>query len=163
MGRVGMRAAAESTGTSTRRAAHSGRVGNFTPSTSNQRRKHISRGPSPRPLKLCVSNEQERGLKLFRTLAASAVIAAAAIGPALAKIFLGQIKTWHDRVIAKLNPSAKLPSQPIAVVHRSDGSGTTYNFAYYLAEVSPEWKSKVGFNTSVEWPVCIGAKGNEGV
>src|SRR5262249_32677277 len=61
------------------------------------------------------------------------------------------------------NPSAKLPSQPIAVVHRSDGSGTTYNFAYYLAEVSPEWKSKVGFNTSVEWPVGIGAKGNEGV
>ena len=84
-------------------------------------------------------------------------------GPTLAKIFLGEIKTWNDPAIAKLNPSAKLPSQPIAVVHRSDGSGTTYNFAYYLAEVSPEWKSKVGFNTSVEWPVGIGAKGNEGV
>src|SRR5229473_943363 len=84
-------------------------------------------------------------------------------GPTLAKIFLGEIKTWNDPVIAKLNPSAKLPSQPIAVVHRSDGSGTTYNFAYYLAEVSPDWKSKVGFNTSVEWPVGIGAKGNEGV
>src|SRR6266581_1730340 len=84
-------------------------------------------------------------------------------GPTLAKIFLGEIKTWTDPAIAKLNPSAKLPAQPIAVVHRSDGSGTTYNFAYYLAEVSPEWKSKVGFNTSVEWPVGIGAKGNEGV
>ena len=84
-------------------------------------------------------------------------------GPTLAKIFLGEIKTWNDPAIAKLNPSAKLPAQPIAVVHRSDGSGTTYNFAYYLAEVSPEWKSKVGFNTSVEWPVGIGAKGNEGV
>src|SRR5947208_9337918 len=84
-------------------------------------------------------------------------------GPTLARIFMGEIKTWNDPAIAKLNPSAKLPSQPIAVVHRSDGSGTTYNFAYYLAEVSPEWKSKVGFNTSVEWPVGIGAKGNEGV
>ena len=84
-------------------------------------------------------------------------------GPTLAKIFLGEIKTWNDPAIAKLNPSAKLPSQSIAVVHRSDGSGTTYNFAYYLADVSPEWKSKVGFNTSVEWPVGIGAKGNEGV
>src|SRR3954467_4925809 len=84
-------------------------------------------------------------------------------GPTLAKIFLGEIKTWNDPAIAKLNPSAKLPSQSIAVVHRSDGSGTTFNFAYYLAEVSPEWKSKVGFNTSVEWPVGIGAKGNEGV
>ena len=84
-------------------------------------------------------------------------------GPTLAKIFLGEIKTGNDPAIAKLNPSAKLPSQSIAVVHRSDGSGTTYNFAYYLAEVSPDWKSKVGFNTSVEWPVGIGAKGNEGV
>src|SRR6516162_1033100 len=84
-------------------------------------------------------------------------------GPTLAKIFLGEIKTWNDPAIAKLNPSAKLPSQSIAVVHRSDGSGTTYNVAYYLAEVSPEWKSKVGLNTSVEWPVGIGAKGNEGV
>jgi phosphate transport system substrate-binding protein len=84
-------------------------------------------------------------------------------GPTLAKIFLGDIKTWDDPAIKKLNPSAKLPSQAIAVVHRSDGSGTTFNFAYYLAEVSPDWKSRVGFNTSVEWPVGIGAKGNEGV
>ncbi len=84
-------------------------------------------------------------------------------GPTLAKMFLGEIKTWDDAAIKKLNPSAKLPSQAIAVVHRADGSGTTYNFAYYLSEVSPEWKSKVGFNTSVQWPVGIGAKGNEGV
>jgi phosphate transport system substrate-binding protein len=84
-------------------------------------------------------------------------------GPTLANIFLGNIKTWDDPAIKKLNPSAKLPSQAIAVVHRSDGSGTTFNFAYYLAQVSPEWKTKIGFNTSVEWPVGIGAKGNEGV
>jgi phosphate transport system substrate-binding protein len=84
-------------------------------------------------------------------------------GPTIAKVFLGEIKTWDDAAIKKLNPNAKLPSQAIAVVHRSDGSGTTYNFAYYLAEVSPDWKTKVGVNTSLEWPVGIGAKGNEGV
>jgi phosphate transport system substrate-binding protein len=84
-------------------------------------------------------------------------------GPTLAKIFLGEIKTWNDPAIAKLNPSAKLPSQAILVVHRSDGSGTTFNFTNYLDKVSPEWKSKVGSDTSVEWPVGIGAKGNEGV
>ena len=84
-------------------------------------------------------------------------------GPTLAKIFLGEIKTWDDPAIKKLNPDAELPSTAIAVVHRSDGSGTTFNFAYYLAQVSDDWKSKVGFNTSVEWPVGIGAKGNEGV
>jgi phosphate transport system substrate-binding protein len=84
-------------------------------------------------------------------------------GPTMANIFLGQIKKWDDPAIAKLNPGLKLPSQAIAVVRRSDGSGTTYNFAYYLAEVSPEWKSKVGVNTSVQWPIGIGAKGNEGV
>ena len=84
-------------------------------------------------------------------------------GPTLAKIFLGEIKTWNDPAIAKLNPGAKLPSQAIAVVHRSDGSGTTFNFTDYLQKVSADWKSKVGSNTSVEWPVGIGAKGNEGV
>src|ERR1700688_4079448 len=83
-------------------------------------------------------------------------------GPTLAKIFMGDIKTWDDPAIKKLNPGAKLPSQAIAVVHRSDGSGTTFNFAYYLAQVSPDWSSKVGFNTSVEWPGGIGAKGNGG-
>jgi phosphate transport system substrate-binding protein len=84
-------------------------------------------------------------------------------GPTLAGIFLGTVKTWDDPAIKKLNPNAKLPSQAIAVVHRSDGSGTTFNFTYYLAEASADWKSKVGSATSVEWPVGIGAKGNEGV
>jgi len=84
-------------------------------------------------------------------------------GPTMAKIFLTEIKRWDDPAIAKLNPGVTLPKQAIAVVHRSDGSGTTYNFAYYLAEVSPDWKSKVGVATAVQWPGGIGAKGNEGV
>jgi phosphate transport system substrate-binding protein len=84
-------------------------------------------------------------------------------GSTLAKIYLGEIKNWDAAEIRKLNPSAKLPSQAIVVVHRSDGSGTTFNFAFYLSEASPDWKSKVGANTSVEWPIGIGAKGNEGV
>jgi len=84
-------------------------------------------------------------------------------GTTLAKIFLGEIKTWNDAAIQKLNPSVKLPAQPIVVVHRSDGSGTTFIWTDYLSKVSPEWKTKVGANTSVEWPVGIGAKGNEGV
>src|SRR5260221_8650951 len=84
-------------------------------------------------------------------------------GPAIARIYLGEIKSWDDPAIAKLNPNAKLPKQAIVPVRRSDGSGTTYNFAYYLAEVSPDWKSKVGVSTAVQWPVGIGAKGNEGV
>jgi phosphate transport system substrate-binding protein len=84
-------------------------------------------------------------------------------GSTLAKIYLGEIKSWDDPAIAKLNPSAKLPKQAIVPVRRSDGSGTTYNFAYYLAEVNPEWKSKVGVSTALQWPVGIGAKGNEGV
>ncbi|MFA5901279.1 MAG: phosphate ABC transporter substrate-binding protein PstS [Hyphomicrobium sp.] len=84
-------------------------------------------------------------------------------GPTLADIFLGKIKMWDDAAIKKLNPDVKLPSAAIALVHRSDGSGTTYNFSYYLAAVSPEWKDKVGVNTSIEWPAGIGAKGNEGV
>jgi len=84
-------------------------------------------------------------------------------GPTLAKIFMGEIKTWTDPAIAKLNPSAKLPAQPIVVVHRSDGSGTTFIWTDYLSKVSADWKSKVGANTAVEWPVGLGAKGNEGV
>jgi phosphate transport system substrate-binding protein len=84
-------------------------------------------------------------------------------GRTLAGIFLGTVKTWDDPAIKKLNPNVKLPSQAIAVVHRSDGSGTTFNFTYYLGQVSPEWKSNVGSATSVEWPIGIGAKGNEGV
>ena len=84
-------------------------------------------------------------------------------GTTLAKIFLAEIKSWDDPAIAKLNPGAKLPKQAIAIVHRSDGSGTTFNFAYYLAEVSADWKSKVGVSTALQWPAGIGAKGNEGV
>jgi len=84
-------------------------------------------------------------------------------GPTLAAIFLGNVKSWDDPAIKKLNPDVKLPAQPIAVVHRSDGSGTTFNFTYYLSEVSADWKSQVGSATAVEWPVGIGAKGNEGV
>jgi phosphate transport system substrate-binding protein len=84
-------------------------------------------------------------------------------GPTLAKIFMGEIKTWNDPAIKKLNPSAKLTDQAIAIVHRSDGSGTTFNFTYYLSDVSADWKSKIGTNTAVEWPAGIGAKGNEGV
>jgi phosphate transport system substrate-binding protein len=84
-------------------------------------------------------------------------------GATLAKIFLGDIKSWDDEAIAKLNPSAKLPKQAIVVVHRSDGSGTTFIWTDYLSKVSADWKSKVGASTSVEWPSGIGAKGNEGV
>jgi phosphate transport system substrate-binding protein len=84
-------------------------------------------------------------------------------GDTLAKIFLGEITSWDDAAIAKLNPQAKLPKQAIVVVHRSDGSGTTFIWTDYLSKVSADWKSKVGANTSVEWPAGIGAKGNEGV
>jgi phosphate transport system substrate-binding protein len=84
-------------------------------------------------------------------------------GPTLAKIFMGDIKKWNDSALQKLNPSVKLPNQAIALVHRSDGSGTTFNFTYYLSDVSADWKSKVGTNTAVQWPAGIGAKGNEGV
>ncbi len=84
-------------------------------------------------------------------------------GPTIAKVFLGEITKWNDPAIAKLNPGLKLPSTAIAVVHRSDGSGTTFIWTNYLSKVSPEWKQKVGENTAVEWPVGIGAKGSEGV
>src|SRR5262245_24179272 len=77
-------------------------------------------------------------------------------GDTLAKIFLGQITKWDDASIKKLNPEIKLPAQAIAIVHRSDGSGTTFVFTDYLAKVSADWKSKVGVNTSVEWPVGFG-------
>jgi len=84
-------------------------------------------------------------------------------GPTLADIYMGKITKWNDPALKKLNPDAKLPNKAIAVVHRSDGSGTTFNFTYYLSDVSAGWKSNVGHATSVEWPVGIGAKGNEGV
>lgn len=84
-------------------------------------------------------------------------------GPTIAKIYLGDIKTWDDPAIKKLNPDAKLPSDAIAVVFRSDGSGTTFVWTNYLSKVSEDFKSKIGSNTSVQFPAGIGAKGNEGV
>jgi phosphate transport system substrate-binding protein len=84
-------------------------------------------------------------------------------GETLAGIYLGTIKKWNDPALKKDNPSANLPNEDITVVHRSDGSGTSFVFTDYLAKVSPEWKSKVGVNTSVAWPVGLGGKGNEGV
>ena len=84
-------------------------------------------------------------------------------GSTLADIYLGKIKNWNDAAIKTLNPSLTLPNQAIAVVHRSDGSGTTFLFTDYLSKVSETWKSKVGSNTSVQWPVGLGGKGNEGV
>jgi phosphate transport system substrate-binding protein len=84
-------------------------------------------------------------------------------GPVLAGIYLGQVKSWNDPAIARLNPGLRLPGSQITVVHRSDGSGTTFNFAHYLGQVSPAWKSGVGEGTSVNWPTGVGGKGNEGV
>ncbi len=84
-------------------------------------------------------------------------------GPTLAKMFLGEIKNWDDPAITKLNPTIKLPSLPVVIVHRSDGSGTTFIWTSYLSKVSPKWASDVGASTAVQWPTGLGAKGNEGV
>ncbi|MVA73195.1 phosphate ABC transporter substrate-binding protein PstS [Agrobacterium vitis] len=84
-------------------------------------------------------------------------------GKALEGIYMGTITKWNDPAIAALNKGVKLPDQAIVVVHRADGSGTTFNFTDYLSKVSADWKSKIGSDTAVEWPVGIGAKGSEGV
>jgi phosphate transport system substrate-binding protein len=84
-------------------------------------------------------------------------------GKLLADIYMGKVTKWNDRAIARLNPGVKLPDTYIAVVHRADGSGTTYIWTDYLSKVSPEWNAKVGHATSVKWPVGVGGKGNEGV
>ena len=84
-------------------------------------------------------------------------------GQTLANIFLGRIRMWNDPAIAALNGGIALPAKKITIVHRSDGSGTTFNFVNYLSKVSPDWKAKVGEGTSVKWPTGIGGKGNEGV
>jgi phosphate transport system substrate-binding protein len=84
-------------------------------------------------------------------------------GPTLALIFQGRISRWDDPAIKKLNPSVSLPGRAITVVHRSDGSGTTFQFASYLARVSNDWKNNIGADTAIDWPTGIGAKGNEGV
>ncbi len=133
--------------------------------------KTVTFGASDMPLK--AADLEKFGLVQFPTVLGGVVpvvnidgIAPGTItldGALLAKIFIGEVKSWNDPAIQKLNPSAKLPSQAIAVVHRSDGSGTTFIFTDYLSKTSADWKSKVGANTAVEWPVGIGAKGNEGV
>jgi phosphate transport system substrate-binding protein len=82
---------------------------------------------------------------------------------ALAGIYLGKITKWNDHALTSVNPGLKLPNQDIVVVHRSDGSGTTFVWTDYLCKISPQWKSSVGSNTSVKWPVGLGGKGNEGV
>jgi phosphate transport system substrate-binding protein len=84
-------------------------------------------------------------------------------GALLADIFLGKVKRWNDPEIVKLNPDVKLPAAAIAVLHRSDSSGTTFNWVNYLSKVSPEWRDKVGEGTAVAWPTGAGGKGNEGV
>ena len=84
-------------------------------------------------------------------------------GPLLADIFLGKITKWNDPAIAKLNPGVTLPGTNITVVHRAEGSGTTYIWVDYLSKVSPEWKTKVGVSTAVKWPTGVGGQGNEGV
>ena len=128
----------------------------------------VTFGASDMPLK--AEELAKDGLAQFPTVMGGVVpvvnlpgIAAGEIvldGPTLANIYLGEVKTWDDPAIRKLNPNVKLPSAAIALVHRSDGSGTTFIFTDYLSKVSPDWKSKVGANTSVEWPAGIGAKGN---
>ncbi|HVW55619.1 MAG TPA: phosphate ABC transporter substrate-binding protein PstS [Rhizobiaceae bacterium] len=84
-------------------------------------------------------------------------------GKTLAEIYMGKIIKWDDPAIAKLNPDLKLPAMAIVVVHRSDGSGTTFNFTDYLSKESADWKDQIGSDTAVEWPVGVGAKGSEGV
>ena len=114
------------------------------------------------------------GIQMFPTVAGAEVVAyniselkdqAALVidGATLANIFLGKITNWNDAAIAALNPGVALPDKPIVVVHRSDGSGTTFIFTDFLSSVSPDWKATVGNATSVQWPVGLGGKGNEGV
>ncbi|WP_027551150.1 phosphate ABC transporter substrate-binding protein PstS [Bradyrhizobium sp. Cp5.3] len=84
-------------------------------------------------------------------------------GAMLADIYLGKLRSWNDPAIRAINPDIKLPSAPITVVHRIDGSGTTFNWSNYLSKVSPQWKTAVGEGTSVEWPLGLGGRGNDGV
>ena len=133
--------------------------------------KTVDFGPSDMPLKQ--EDLQAAGLMQFPAIVGGVVpvlnlegVKPGAIkltGPMLADIFLGKIKNWNDKAIADLNPGVKLPAAAIAVVHRSDGSGTTFIWTDYLSKVSSEWKSKVGSSTSVAWPEGVGGKGNEGV
>ncbi|HTK34354.1 MAG TPA: phosphate ABC transporter substrate-binding protein PstS [Caulobacteraceae bacterium] len=133
--------------------------------------KTVEFGASDKPLKLDALNSA--GMVQFPTVIGGVVpvINVPGIKPGqltldgatLAEIFQGKIARWDDAAIKKLNPAAKLPSTAIAVVHRSDGSGTTFIFATYLSRISPSWKADVGADTAIDWPTGIGAKGNEGV
>jgi phosphate transport system substrate-binding protein len=133
--------------------------------------KTVDFGASDMPLK--PEDLEKSGLMQFPTVIGGEVLAINIPGiksgdlkltPAvLADIFLGKITKWNDKAIAALNPSLPLPDMAIAVVRRSDGSGTTFIFTNYLSKVSEEWKSKVGEGTAVQWPVGLGGKGNEGV
>jgi phosphate transport system substrate-binding protein len=131
----------------------------------------VTFGASDMPLKLDLLNKD--GLVQFPTVIGGVVpvvnvegVRSGELkldGATLAKVFLGDIKSWNDPAIAKLNPDTKLPPLPIVVVRRLDGSGTTFLWTDYLSKVSAEWKSKVGSNTSVEWPIGIRANGNDGI
>jgi len=133
--------------------------------------KTVDFGASDMPLK--PEDLQSAGLMQFPAIIGGVVpvvnlegVAPGAIrftGPVLADIYLGKIKSWNDKAIADLNPSLKLPADPITVVRRSDGSGTTFLWTDYLSKASPEWKDKVGSSTAVAWPEGVGGKGNEGV
>jgi phosphate transport system substrate-binding protein len=133
--------------------------------------KTVTFGASDQPLK--VADLQETGLVQWPQIMGAIVPVVnldgikpgdmALDGKTLAQIFLGKITKWNDPAIAKLNPKVTLPDVAIAVVHRSDGSGTTFNFTDYLSKVSDDWKTNVGESTAVEWPVGLGSKGNEGV
>jgi phosphate transport system substrate-binding protein len=133
--------------------------------------KTVDFGASDKPLK--VEELEKNGLTQFPTVTGAVVPVVNIEGikdgqikltpTVLADIFLGKIKKWNDPAIASLNKDVALPSADITVVHRADGSGTTFIFTNYLSKVSPEWKSKVGEEASVAWPVGTGGKGNEGV
>jgi phosphate transport system substrate-binding protein len=133
--------------------------------------KTVDFGASDMPLK--PEELEKQGLVQFPTVIGGEVLAynlpgiktgdIRLTGTVLADIYLGKIVKWNDKALAELNPNTQLPDQAIAVVRRADGSGTTFIFTNYLSKVSPEWKSKVGEGTAVQWPVGLGGKGNEGV
>ena len=124
-------------------------------------------GSSSRPARMAVTGLRGAGAWALATVAATTAAKVTRLasldGATVARIYLGEIKSWDDAAIKKLNPNAKLPAQAIAPVYRSDGSGTTYNFTEFLSSVSPEWRDSVGFNTSVSWKAGIGARGSSGV
>jgi phosphate transport system substrate-binding protein len=133
--------------------------------------KTVSFGASDAPMK--AADLDKNGLAQFPAIMGGVVpvynvkgVAAGAIklsGQVLGDIYLGKVKAWNDPAIARLNAGVSLPNQAISVVHRSDGSGTTFLFTNYLSKVNPEWKSSIGEGTAVKWPTGVGGKGNEGV